>query len=78
MHNGRMFRMVFEFAIACGFCLLAVLFAPLSLWRDLGQTGGSLLAVVVAVTVTGSVWLRHARAPLPAEASQARLLGPAE
>ena len=78
MHNGRMSQMILEFSFAFGLCLLAALFVPLSLWRDLGQAGGSLLAAAVAVMVTGGVWLRNGRTPQPAEASLARVIGPAE
>jgi hypothetical protein len=75
MHSGRIFQTVLEFALACGFCLLAVLLLPLAFWRYLD---GSLLAVAIAVVVTGGVWLRHARAPQPEKASRARLPGSAE
>jgi hypothetical protein len=51
------------------------LLLPLAFWRYLD---GSLLAVAIAVVVTGGVWLRHARAPQPAKASRARLPGSAE
>jgi len=80
MHNGRMSQMILEFSFACGLCLLAALFAPLSLWRDLGQAGGSLLAGAVAVIITGGVWLRSGQPaqPVEAEAFEAMVLGPAK